>query len=38
MIDNTKEILKALVAKGKIENIDYRIVYFDNKKEIKIIG
>ena len=34
---NIKEEIKILKSQGKIENKDYRIVYFSNNIEIKLI-
>jgi len=32
-----KEKIKILTKKGLVENVDFRIVYFDNKSEIKFL-
>ena len=37
MICNTEQQIKDLIAKGKKENIDFRIVHFGTRTEVKII-
>lgn len=37
MID-TKEIVREMSKQGKVENVDYRIVYFSNQIEVKLIA